>query len=228
LSDFFQAIAADVPPISARDAMVRLLGAALLGWIVAWVYARTRPPSKSAGSFRGTLVLLAILIAIVTQVVGGNTARAFSLVGALSIVRFRTVVQDTQDTAFVIFAVVMGMAAGANDIWISVIGLGVVSAAAFVMRERVAPGAGPALPFVLSLRTGLGDDVDALVRAPFAAHVRKHRLVSMETVRQGTAIEASYQVEFRTDGSAEGLLKALNRTDGVQNVQLQDAGLDDD
>ena len=86
---------------------------------------------ESAASFRATLVLLSILIAIVTQVVGNNTARAFSLVGALSIVRFRTVVQDTQDTAFVIFAVVMGMAAGANDIWISVIGLVVVTAAAF-------------------------------------------------------------------------------------------------
>jgi hypothetical protein len=172
--------------------------------------------------------MLAILIAIVTHVVGTNAARAFSLVGALSIVRFRTVVQDTQDTAFVIFAVVMGMAAGANDIWISVIGLGVVSGAAFLMRPTVSAGAAASLPFVLNLRAGLGDDVDALVRGPFAAHVRKHRLVSMETVRQGTAIEASYQIEFRADGSAEGLLKALNRTDGVQNVQLQDAGIDED
>ena len=83
MSDFLQSIAANGPPITARDAFVRLLGAALLGWIVAWVYAHTRPASKSAGSFRGTLVLLAILIAIVTQVVGNNTARAFSLVGAL-------------------------------------------------------------------------------------------------------------------------------------------------
>ncbi len=160
--------------------------------------------------------------------VGSNAARAFSLVGALSIVRFRTVVQDTQDTAFVIFAVVMGMAAGANDIWISVIGLGVVSAAAFVMKTTVTAGAAPSLPFVLNLRVGLGHDVDALVRGPFAAQVSRHRLVSMETARQGTAIEASYQVEFRADGSAEGLLKALNRTEGVHNVQLQDAGLDDD
>ena len=51
-------------------------------------------------------MLLSILIAMVTQVIGDNIARAFSLVGALSIVRFRTVVRDTQDTAYVIFAVV--------------------------------------------------------------------------------------------------------------------------
>ena len=52
----------------------------------------------------------AAAIAMVTQVTGQNVALAFSLVGALSIVRFRTVVQDTNDTAFVIFAVAGGTA----------------------------------------------------------------------------------------------------------------------
>lgn len=228
MPDFLTQVVASGPPISARDAAVRLLGALVLGWIVAWVYGQTRAPGRTADSFRGTLVLLAILIAIVTLVVGDNTARAFSLVGALSIVRFRTVVQDTRDTAFVIFAVVMGMAAGASDLWISLIGLVIVSAAAFAMRTATPAAALPPLGFVLNLRVGLGHDVDALVRGSFAAHVSKHRLVSMETARQGTAVEASYQIAFRADGSAEGLVKALNRTDGVQNVRLQEAGLDED
>ena len=71
--------------------------------------------NEEAESFVVTLVLLTILIAMVTQVIGDNVARAFSLVGALSIVRFRTVVRDTQDTAYVIFAVAVGMAVGANN-----------------------------------------------------------------------------------------------------------------
>ena len=70
--------------------------------------------NEEAESFVVTLVLLTILIAMVTQVIGDNVARAFSLVGALSIVRFRTVVRDTQDTAYVIFAVAVGMAVGAE------------------------------------------------------------------------------------------------------------------
>ncbi len=214
------------PPISARQTLVRLVGALVLGWIVAWVYRATRPESRASHSFQATLLLLAVLIAIVTQVIGNNTARAFSLVGALSIVRFRTVVQDTQDTAFVIFAVVMGMAAGAGDIWMSVFGLVIVSAAAFAMKTRRA-GVLPAPGYSLTLRVGLGHDVGEIVRGPFASHVGRHRLVSMETARQGTAVEAAYQVEFRPGGSAEALLKTLNRVDGVQSVQLQDAGLDE-
>ena len=84
---------------------VRLLLALALGLAIAAIYRRARPMNEEAESFTVTLVLLTILIAMVTQVIGDNVARAFSLVGALSIVRFRTVVRDTQDTAFVIFSV---------------------------------------------------------------------------------------------------------------------------
>src|SRR6266487_1309007 len=90
-------------------AFARLILAMALGWIVSLIYRRTRAAHEVMPSFTVTLVLLAILIAMVTQVIGDNVARAFSLVGALSIVRFRTVVRDTQDTAYVIFAVVVGM-----------------------------------------------------------------------------------------------------------------------
>jgi len=92
----------------------RTVAAFLMGCIVAGIYRITHREEPIAPSFPRTLVLLAILIAMVTQVIGGNIARAFSITGVLAIVRFRTVVRDTQDTAFVIFAVVVGMAAGAD------------------------------------------------------------------------------------------------------------------
>ena len=63
---------------------------------------------------------------MVTQVIGSNVALAFSLVGALSIVRFRTVVRDTEDTAFVIFAMTAGMAVGAQNVVLALTGLVIV------------------------------------------------------------------------------------------------------
>jgi len=226
MSDLFTQMMSG-PPVSARDALIRLIGALVLGWIVAQIYQWTRPAHKVSGSFKATLVLLAVLIAIVTDVVGVNTARAFSLVGALSIVRFRTVVQDTQDTAFVIFAVVMGMAAGAADFWMSVLGVTVVGGAAFLMRPKdsaVVPG----LDYTINIRVGLGHDVNVLISGPFTAHVAQYRLKSMETAKQGTAVDASYAVAFKSDSSPEALVKALNRTEGVQNVHVQDVDIDND
>src|SRR6187549_3416667 len=99
--------------------LLRLLAALGLGSVVAWIHTRTSKGAEMGASFPATLVLLAVLIAMVTQVIGDNVARA------LSIVRFRTVVRDTRDTAFVIFAVVVGMAAGAQNFWVGGLGLAV-------------------------------------------------------------------------------------------------------
>jgi hypothetical protein len=172
-------------------------------------------------------VLLSALIAMVTQVMGDNVARAFSLVGALSIVRFRTVVRDTQDTAFVIFAVVVGMAVGARDLIVAGIGLVVIGAAAFIMRPR---GEDPTAfegteGCTLRLRVGLGHDLEALVGATIDAHVAARRVLSMSTARQGLSLDVSYQGRLRGDDSAEALVKSLNRLEGVQDVELRRTGM---
>jgi hypothetical protein len=220
---------ADAPPLTPA-VVVRLVVAAVLGWLVAWMYRRTRPDSSVLPSFPGTLILLAILIAMVTQVIGTNLARAFGLVGALSIVRFRTVVRDTQDTAFVIFAVIVGMAVGANDPWVAVIGIGVIGVVAVLLRGRASSTGEPVglLPFTVRARVALGSDVEELFSATLAEHVSQRRLRSIETARNGMLLEVTYDAELRSVDSAERLVKALNRLEGVQSVQVdrRDPGWD--
>ena len=114
-------------PLPAEEIAIRLACAAALGLGVAVVYFLTQRKKRAeSASFVATLVLLTILLAMVSMVIGSDIARAFSLVGALSIVRFRTVVEDTRDTAFVIFAVIAGMAAGAQNYLVPLIGVPLV------------------------------------------------------------------------------------------------------
>jgi hypothetical protein len=228
MPDFLKAPFVNGPTISPLDILIRLLAALLLGALVAWIYRRTRKSSEIAASFPTTLVLLSILIAMVTQVIGDNVARAFSLVGALSIVRFRTVVRDTQDTAYVIFAVVVGMAVGARDPWVALIGIPVIGLAAFVMvtRTRFRPDAQP--EFLLSLRVGLGHDLDKLLGDTLCVHLQERELMSIGTARQGVALDVTYQTRLRPDGSADELVKSLNRIEGVQSVQFQRRGFEQD
>jgi len=203
---------------------VRLVLALVLGLAIAWVYKRARRANGEAESFGVTLVLLTILIAMVTQVIGDNVARAFSLVGALSIVRFRTVVRDTQDTAYVIFAVAIGMAMGANHPAVALCGLAVVGGAALMLRKRSAtlpPPTDEQLPYALNVRMAIGQDAEALLGGTLDQFVSGRRLVSVTTARQGMSIDASYHAALRGDDHASALVNALNRIDGVQNVELQ-------
>src|SRR5687767_6321190 len=156
MPDLFRESLLDFEAVPPLVVLVRLVAALLLGGVAALVYRFTRSKAEVAPSFTATLVLLSILIAMVTQVIGDNVARAFSLVGALSIVRFRTVVRDTQDTAFVIFAVGVGMAAGAGQYSVAVSGIAIVAVAAVIMKKSNAGAAAAALPFELQIRLGIG------------------------------------------------------------------------
>lgn len=204
--------------------VLRLVAAMGLGGLVAVIYRRTRGPSEISESFTITLVLLSILIAMVTQVIGDNIARAFSLVGALSIVRFRTVVRDTQDTAYVIFAVAVGMAVGASNPTVALAGIAVVAIAAFVMRARkrlTSSEAPEEMPFELTVRLGLGADAEALLGATLDRFQVSRRLMMVATARQGLAVEIGYRAALGDESAASDIVNAINRVDGVQGVTLQ-------
>jgi membrane-associated HD superfamily phosphohydrolase len=181
--------------------IVRLLLAALAGLIVAGVYRVTQRRVGSASfSLITTLVLLTILVAMTTVVIGDNVARAFGLVGALSIVRFRTVVDDTRDTSFVIFAVVVGMALGAGRYDICIVGIPVMAAVAYGMSRMQSSGEADVLVRRLEVRISAGHD----------------------PARQGTAFDLVYRVWLRDQQAMLPLVKAINLVEGVQSVELRE------
>ncbi len=200
----------------------RLLLALVMGAAIAGLYWLTHRRDGSQGwSFVSTLVLLAIVIAMVTQVIGNNVARAFSLVGALSIVRFRTIVEDTRDTAFVILSVVVGMAVGLGHLWVALIGYAVVALACLVMRSRRATANGSAPYWDLRVRIGVGNGPEELMGGVFARHFDALHLCSASSSRQGAALDLEYRVRLRPDGDAAAAISELNLLDGVQSAELK-------
>jgi Domain of unknown function (DUF4956) len=222
MPDFLKGPFVTGPTAGSVEVLIRLLVALVLGGVVAWVYRKTRSANEVTASFPPTLVLLSVLIAMVSQVIGTNVALAFSLVGALSIVRFRTVVRDTQDTTFVICSVVVGMAVGVGSVLVALAGIGVVSLGAFVMKSRAngSPDAG-ALDFMLRVRVGLGADLKSVVASVLDSHVSSRSLVSMETAKQGISIDVTYDIQLRSPDGAEALVRSLNKIEGVQDVRLE-------
>ena len=208
--------------IPVLEILARLCVAAVFGGLVALIYRRSRNEIDITPTFPPTLVLLAILIAMVTQVIGESIARAFSLVGALAIVRFRTVVRDTQDTAFVILAVVVGMAVGASAMWVGVIGLSIVGVVAILMKP---PATGDYitghLPLLVKIRIGLGHDAEALLGSTLDVYFSHRRMESIETAKHGVSIDVAYEAKLREPGTPEQLVRALNRIEGVQSVRVE-------
>jgi len=210
----------EAPPL--ETICYRLVLAWLAGFIVAGVYwlGLGRRKDESA-TLPTTLVLLTIVIAMVTLVIGNSVARAFGLVGALSIVRFRTVVEDTRDTAFVIFAVAVGMAIGAGYGLLAFVGMPVVLTASLVMRYGVHDTAANGNRGTLTVKIGLGHDPETLFGTLLSQYFSEYKLLGSSTAKQGAAIELNYQVRLRRSGSAFALVADLHRIEGVQGVELR-------
>jgi hypothetical protein len=207
--------------ISPWEMAVRLTVAFACGCVIAGIYRLVRRREVIAPTFPSTLVLMAILCAILPQVIGENVARAFGLVGALSIVRFRTVVEDTYDIAFVIFAVLIGMAVGASHVVVALIGIGVVGMAAFLMQPRRHASSWSDADSNLTVRVGLGRDPNTILQEVFSKHLDRYELLAGATGRQGAAIDLTYKVRLRSDAAPAELIEKLNRIEGIQSVDLR-------
>lgn len=201
--------------------VVRLVAALIMGLIVVGIYKLTRRAGSATVTFPATLVLLSILIAMVTQVIGENVARAFSLVGALSVVRFRTVVRDTKDTAFVIFAVVVGMAAGAGQTAVGLFGLVIVGFTAFLFRDRKEAAKTVCHDMHLKIKLVWTQELEAKILEVLSKFADEIEAISAETIRQGAGMELAYKIRVKPKTSLTHVVSELSRLEGIQAVDLE-------
>ena len=115
--------------LSPQQAATNLAVALMCGLIVARFYRWVTHRSSNANNFVSALIVLAMITCIVIMVIGNNLARAFGLVGAMSIIRFRTAVKDVRDIVFIFFSLAGGMAAGVGLTAISLGGIVVIGLA---------------------------------------------------------------------------------------------------
>jgi hypothetical protein len=162
---------------------------------------------------------------MVTAVIGNYVARAFSLAGALSIVRFRTIVEDTRDTAFVIFAVVVGMAIGYGQVLVPLIGIPIVAIATILLKdwstpENVASVSATGITGSLLVRVGLGIDATEILNGILSEQTNQCTCVQVTTTKQGAAIEIKYRVQLVASIDPVLFINKMNRIEGVQSATL--------
>jgi hypothetical protein len=203
---------------------LRLVIAALGGLAVAGTcYASRRRAAVSVLPLAATLVLLTILVAMTALVIGDNVAKAFSLVGALSIVRFRTVVDDTRDTAFVIYAVVVGMGVGSGQFGVCLIGIPIVSLIAILLTSSGSKPVAEPPEHRLEIRMSSGHDPVELLTALFQRELASFRLTQIVTARQGLSLDLRYNVRLKEPGDPLALVRSLQQVEGVQTVEIREA-----
>lgn len=103
-----------------------IIVAAVMGFLIYISYYISHRGTIYSKKFNASLVILTVLTGTVMTVIGNNIALSLGMVGALSIVRFRTAVKDTRDTVYIFWTIIAGICCGVGDYIVAAIGSGVV------------------------------------------------------------------------------------------------------
>jgi hypothetical protein len=189
----------------------------VLGLIVSVVYRvsvaeRIVPPATM-----GMLVLLTLVSSMVMMVVGNNLARAFSLVGALSIIRFRTQLQTPWDISFVFFSLAAGTAAGTAGWPVAFGGTLVVTLA--VLALSLTPLGGLRTK-VSVLRTDVAayNEIESRIEPVLEQYVKRRWLMETRSMRFGETLSYRWRVILKDDRQQNDFLRALAGVEGVERI----------
>ena len=109
-----------------QQILMNIIVAALLGFFIFISYAISHRGTIYSKKFNASLVILTVLTGTVMTVIGNNIALSLGMVGALSIVRFRTAIKDSRDTVYIFWAIIIGICCGVGDYLVAAIGSTVV------------------------------------------------------------------------------------------------------
>ena len=202
-----------IPPLVAlgTDALRMLLSFALGIFIVnIYQWTHTKVPQKS---FTDTLIILCMLISVVMVIIGDSIARAFSLVGALSIIRFRTAIQDPRDIGFVFYALAVGMAVGAGNPSVAILAtflIGIIILGMYYWHQRFGNNNEFSLEFCLPP----DPNFETVYRSVFDKHVIYERLLE-KRIKKTQRVELTFRVKLE---NPQEWLTFFNELSGIESV----------
>ncbi|MDD6051798.1 MAG: DUF4956 domain-containing protein [Clostridiales bacterium] len=196
--------------LTAFNVALALLFGLLVGLIIAFVYKRCYRGVLYSPNFALTLILLTLVTTPVVMCIGSNIALSMGMVGALSIVRFRTAVKDPLDTAYMFWALTMGILLGAGQYIIALVVVAAISVVLFALNlfKFTSPNA-----YLLVLH--YDEDAEYDINQQLRRSVKYRRLRSKTVTRAGA--EMTYEVRL---DNKQDLVALMLGIEGVHDATL--------
>jgi len=213
---------------SPNQIVINLLFAFFLGLLISLVYKKTHKGLSYSQSFMVTNVFVTVIVCMVIMIIGNNLARAFALVGALSIIRFRTVVKDTKDTAFIFWSLASGMATGTGSYFLAIAGNILLSLIAYILYKSNF-GSIVKSEFILQFRLDSGDSKISKNYIPILSKFTKaHTLLSSESSSDNKSIKVIFDIVMKEEADQNNLLSEISSIAGISEVVIIAAKTDVD
>ena len=183
-----------------------------IAMFIYWVYRRTYDGIMYSKSFNVTLVMTSLVTAMVMMVIGSNLALSLGMVGALSIIRFRSAIKSPKDIGFLFWGIAAGLSAGTGSYTIAVAGSLMIAIVLFILSRQWGKAR---YPYLVVIR-GSGIDESAVVGA-IRRRTDRYNL-KMKSIGQDD-MEIIYEVSFGKEDQ-DAILSCLGQLENVKTVNV--------
>lgn len=197
---------------SLTDTLLSLAAAFLIGLFIYFVYRKTYSGVLYSRSFNVSLIAILLVTCLVIQGVTSNVVLSLGMVGALSIVRFRTAVKDPMDLVFLFWAIGEGILCGASLLPLAILGCPIIGIFLLVFANRQQADS----PYLLIIRMDSVEGESAVTS--FVQQVVKRMTLKSKTITGGQGTELIFEICPKNGESA--FVNEISRMAGVQSAVM--------
>lgn len=205
--------------ITVGGALVTMLAALILGFIVAFTYYKTADEEYYQRSMSITLLMLPIVLSAVIVFIGNNIARAFSLAGTLSIIRFRSAPGDPKDIGFIFFDIAAGLACGVG-LYAYGLMFTAVLCIILVIAEKCNIFGGRKICKQLKITIPEDLNYDGVFDDILDVYTTKHKLTKIRTTDLGSLFELCYSITMDETKNEQEFLNEIRCRNGNLSIIL--------
>jgi hypothetical protein len=200
--------------------LLAALGTSLaLGLLISFVYAKTHKSKRPSQGFMLTLALLPAVVAVIILLVGNNVARAFSLAGAFSIIRFRSAPGNPKDITYVLFSMAVGLSTGMGYLLYSAV-VGLALCAAMLILELAGYGKSKREARILKIAIPENLNFARVFDDIMQKYTLSVILKKIKTADLGSVYELTYSIITKDGIDEKAFLDELRCHNGNMNISL--------
>lgn len=205
--------------ITISETVYMLVFALVSGLIISITYMKTYENNNYSQNFALTMVLLPLVISLIIMLIGSDIARAFSLAGAFSIIRFRSAPGEPKDIGFVLFSLSAGLAAGVGAQAYTVAFTVILCLVMYVLSKLKF---GDHKVSKQLLKIMIPEDLSYQEEFPqiFESYDIVHKLLKVKTTSLGSLYQLYYEVQMREDTNVQELLNEIRTRNSNLNISI--------
>lgn len=212
-----QSINVFAPTIS--EIIINILVSLVCSFFITFIYRMSYKGPGYSDSFVNSIIFLSLITSLVIMVIGNNLARAFGLVGAMSIIRFRTAIKETLDIVYIFFGLAIGLAAGVGYHRLAIVGslfIGTIlflfsKTNLFTLRKE---------QYLLQFSYYLNEKKAIDYVSVLDNYCSHYEIINIKTTEETSLAEYSYYVSFKKKKNANQFVEELRNVNDVKNINL--------